>query len=240
MAACGFAAAQPATGPKCGVAQQLHPPATPGFTGPPDNVAILSHVHQTDDFECSLRARCAYGDPTHKEPGMKKLEFKGFFWHEQCFRCMACNAPIGVGAFIPRGQEVFCPNCYEETFSPRCRKCSRVITSFGVTYKNDPWHRECFTCTTCHKMLAEERFTSKNGQPFCASCFGQHFARRCAACGGAITGLTGTKYCVYEERSWHRECFVCSACKSPLIACGFVAHGAHILCPSCAKDRPTC
>ena len=53
-------------------------------------------------FECALKARCAYGDPTLKEPGMRKLEFKGFFWHEQCFRCMACNAPIGAGCFIPR------------------------------------------------------------------------------------------------------------------------------------------
>ena len=69
----------------------------------PENTATLSFVHQYDVFVCALRSRCAYGNPEHKEPGIKRLEFRGFMWHEQCFRCMACNAPIGAGSFIPRG-----------------------------------------------------------------------------------------------------------------------------------------
>nr|CAI5865325.1 unnamed protein product [Callosobruchus analis] len=64
-----------------------------------------------------------------------------------------------------------------------------VITSGGVTYKNEPWHRECFTCTHCQKSLAGERFTSRDEKPYCADCFGELFAKRCYACNKPITGM---------------------------------------------------
>lgn len=65
----------------------------------------------------------------------------------------------------------------------------KIITTGGVTYKNDPWHRECFTCTHCDKSLAGQRFTSKDEKPYCAECFGELFAKRCTACTKPITGL---------------------------------------------------
>ena len=85
----------------------------------------------------------------------------------------------------------------------------QVITSGGVTYRNEPWHRECFTCTNCTKWasttmatiltttltttattrsLAGQRFTSREDKPYCAECFGQLFSKRCTACGQPITG----------------------------------------------------
>lgn len=64
----------------------------------------------------------------------------------------------------------------------------QIITSGGVTYKNDPWHRECFTCTHCSTSLAGQRFTSRDDKPYCADCFGELFAKRCTACTKPITG----------------------------------------------------
>lgn len=64
----------------------------------------------------------------------------------------------------------------------------QVITSGGVTYKNEPWHRECFTCTHCNITLAGQRFTSRDEKPYCAECFGELFAKRCTACVKPITG----------------------------------------------------
>lgn len=84
----------------------------------------------------------------------------------------------------------------------------QVITTGGVTYKNDPWHRECFTCTHCQIPLAGQRFTSRDEQPYCADCFGELFAKRCTACTKPITGkilekIIETFYSVFcVSRHW--------------------------------------
>jgi len=57
---------------------------------------------------------------------MKKYEYKGKQWHEQCFCCKVCMQPIGNKSFIPRDQEVVCVQCYEEQYAQRCMKCNGV------------------------------------------------------------------------------------------------------------------
>ncbi len=70
---------------------------------------------------------------------MKKYEYKGKQWHEQCFCCKVCTQPIGSKSFIPRDQEVVCVPCYEEQYAQRCMKCngvgcrcSNLIVVFGT------------------------------------------------------------------------------------------------------------
>lgn len=137
------------------------------------------------------------------------MEYKTRQWHENCFCCCVCKMAIGTKSFIPREQEIYCAGCYEEKFATRCIKCNKVrsagslpserlvltsssfaqvITSGGVTYKNEPWHRECFTCTHCNITLAGQRFTSRDEKPYCAECFGELFAKRCTSCVKPITG----------------------------------------------------
>ena len=58
--------------------------------------------------------------------GMKKYEYKGKQWHEECFCCAVCKQPIGNKSFIPRDQEVVCVGCYEENFAQRCMACAGV------------------------------------------------------------------------------------------------------------------
>lgn len=64
----------------------------------------------------------------------------------------------------------------------------QIIAAGGVTYRNEPWHRECFTCTKCDLQLSGQRFTSKDEKPYCADCYGELFAKRCTACSKPITG----------------------------------------------------
>ncbi|XP_014088341.1 prickle planar cell polarity protein 3 isoform X3 [Bactrocera oleae] len=169
--------------------------------------------------------------------GTKKMEYKTRQWHENCFCCCVCKMAIGTKSFIPREQEIYCAGCYEEKFATRCIKCNKVITSGGVTYKNEPWHRECFTCTHCNITLAGQRFTSRDEKPYCAECFGELFAKRCTACEKPITGIGGTRFISFEDRHWHHDCFVCASCKTSLVGRGFITDGPDIICPECAKQR---
>ncbi|XP_047521022.1 paxillin isoform X1 [Pieris napi] len=169
--------------------------------------------------------------------GTKKMEYKTRQWHEKCFCCVVCKNPIGTKSFIPREQEIYCAGCYEDKFATRCVKCNKIITQGGVTYKNEPWHRECFTCTNCDNSLAGQRFTSKDEKPYCAECFGELFAKRCTSCTKPITGIGGTRFISFEDRHWHNDCFICAQCKTSLVGKGFITDGPDIICPECAKQK---
>ncbi|XP_064595087.1 four and a half LIM domains protein 2-like isoform X2 [Liolophura sinensis] len=168
--------------------------------------------------------------------GMKKFEYKGKQWHEECFCCMVCKEPIRNKSFIPREGEVVCVPCYEEQYAQRCTKCEGVINKGGVAYKNTPWHRECFTCTNCDLQLAGEKFTSVEEKPYCAKCYAELFAKKCCRCSDAITGFGGTKYISFEERHWHSDCFVCYKCETSMVGRGFLMNEGDIVCPQCGRS----
>jgi len=172
--------------------------------------------------------------------GMKKMEYKTRQWHEKCFVCCTCKNPIGTKSFIPKEHDIYCAKCYEDKFATKCIKCNKVITQGGVTYRNEPWHRECFTCTHCQKSLAGQRFTSRDDKPYCADCFGELFSKRCTACSKPITGKGGlgsTKFVAFETLAWHNECFFCALCKDSMVGKGFIQDEGNIICPECAKKK---
>jgi len=172
---------------------------------------------------------------------MKKMEYKTRQWHEKCFVCCTCHNPIGTKSFIPKEHDIYCAKCYEDKFATKCIKCNKVITQGGVTYRNDPWHRECFTCTHCTKSLAGQRFTSRDDKPYCAECFGELFSKRCTACSKPITGKGGfgnTKFIAFEKLAWHYECFICALCNESMVGKGFIQDEVvGIICPECARKK---
>lgn len=65
------------------------------------------------------------------------------------------------------------------------------LTKGGVTYRDEPWHKECFVCTGCKAPLAGQQFTSQEDNPYCVKCFGNLYAKKCSACAKPITGILG-------------------------------------------------
>lgn len=143
--------------------------------------------------------------------------------------------------------------CYEDKYATRCTKCKQVIVSGGITFRNEPWHRDCFNCCNCNKSLAGQRFTTREvksepvkdtnrtNQPhnaYCIDCYAELFAKKCHACSQAIIGLGGTRFVTFEDRSWHNDCFVCNDCRGSLVGKGFIADGPDtIVCGDCARAK---
>lgn len=65
---------------------------------------------------------------------------------------------------------------------------NQAITTGGVTYREQPWHKECFVCTGCKKQLSGQRFTSRDEFAYCLSCFCNLYAKKCAGCTNPISG----------------------------------------------------
>jgi len=168
--------------------------------------------------------------------GMKKFEFRGKQWHEECFCCVVCKQPIGNKRFVPRDDEYACVPCYEDTFAQRCLKCNGVINKGGVTYKTHPFHKDCFICTNCKCILAGEKFTSREDAPYCVKCYGDLFSKKCTRCTKPITGLEGMKFISFEDRQWHSACFQCYRCNVSLVGKGFLTEENDIICPDCGKN----
>uniref|UniRef100_A0A670K1I6 Four and a half LIM domains protein 3 n=1 Tax=Podarcis muralis TaxID=64176 RepID=A0A670K1I6_PODMU len=169
-------------------------------------------------------------------PGSRKLEYNGQTWHEHCFLCSGCQQPIGARSFIPEQKDYYCVPCYESKFAPRCTHCKKSLTKGGVTYRDEPWHKECFVCTSCQTPLAGQQFTSQEDQPYCVKCFGSLYAKKCSACTKPITGFGGGKYVSFEDRHWHHNCFSCSRCAASLVGKGFIPENEEILCRDCASE----
>lgn len=182
------------------------------------------------------------------------MEYRGKQWHDSCFCCCVCQNTIGSNSFIPKNDEIYCIKCYEDKYATRCTKCKLIIISGGVTFRNEPWHRDCFNCCNCNKSLAGQRFTTrdikddqntrnvnKTNQPhnaYCIDCYGELFAKKCFACSQAITGLGGTRFVTFEDRSWHNDCFICDDCQTSLVGKGFITDGPEsIICGDCAKAK---
>ena len=122
--------------------------------------------------------------------GEKKLEYNGKHWHKDCFICCNCNTRIGDGSFIPRGKDIFCNECYQDVHGLKCKKCSQYITSGGLTYQNQPWHRSCFNCFYCKSSLIGKSFTSREDNIVCTDCVSKLFSKQCEHCSQIIKGLT--------------------------------------------------
>ena len=80
--------------------------------------------------------------------------------------------------------------CFEDKIATKCIKCKKVLSSGGVTFRGEPWHKvgkltmtvimimtmimqECFVCARCEVQLAGQKFASREDKPYCADCFGE-------------------------------------------------------------------
>ncbi|NXT90931.1 FBLI1 protein, partial [Anhinga rufa] len=102
-------------------------------------------------------------------------------------------------------------NGYPERDSSRdiCAFCHKAVGPREPTVEamRKQYHADCFTCRTCHRLLAGQRYYQKDGRPMCDACY-QATLEKCAKCQGLIV-----EHIVRAlGKGYHPGCFSCAAC----------------------------
>ncbi|XP_031558868.1 testin-like isoform X2 [Actinia tenebrosa] len=165
------------------------------------------------------------------DSGGSRLEYNGNYFHEHCFVCKICSKEIGTSGFVPKDDEFYCPSCFQNEFSKRCAGCGEPLLEGGVLYGGQTWHKTCFTCHYCHRSLAANAFSVRDGFRYCMECYGTFYAKQCEIC---MKPIVGGEYYTLDESNFHKDCFMCSRCSRSLASEGFVREGMELLCANCA------
>ncbi|NWY58643.1 FBLI1 protein, partial [Chionis minor] len=102
-------------------------------------------------------------------------------------------------------------NGYPERDGSRdiCAFCHKAVGPREPTVEamRKQYHADCFTCRTCHRLLAGQRYYQKDGRPTCDACY-QATLEKCAKCQGLIT----ERIVRALGKGYHPGCFSCAAC----------------------------
>ncbi|NXS94366.1 FBLI1 protein, partial [Jacana jacana] len=102
-------------------------------------------------------------------------------------------------------------NGYPERDGSRdiCAFCHKALGPGEPTVEamGKQYHADCFTCRTCQRRLAGQRYYQRDGRPTCDACY-QATLEKCAKCQGLMTE------CIIRAlgKGYHPGCFSCTAC----------------------------
>ncbi|NXY66123.1 FBLI1 protein, partial [Callaeas wilsoni] len=185
----------PLNPPHLSVATETHPVA-PVPSSPP--VLTLSEVPQplsTEALGLALQQLDLAAPATLQAPSTFPAELKApAFCQEQA-----------------RKQQWQDVNGYPERDNSRdiCAFCHKALGPREPTVEamRKQYHPDCFTCRTCHRLLAGQRYFQRDGCPTCVTCF-QATLEKCAKCQGLIM-----EHIVHAlGKGYHPSCFSCTAC----------------------------
>ncbi|XP_055654961.1 filamin-binding LIM protein 1 [Falco peregrinus] len=90
-----------------------------------------------------------------------------------------------------------------------CAFCHKAVGPREPTVEamRKQYHADCFTCRTCHRLLAGQRYYQKDGRPTCDTCY-QATLEKCAKCRGLIV----ERIVRALGKGYHPGCFSCTAC----------------------------
>ncbi|XP_071268064.1 PDZ and LIM domain protein 7-like isoform X4 [Salvelinus alpinus] len=113
--------------------------------------------------------------------------------------------------------------------TPLCGACNKIIRGRYLVALGKSWHPEEFQCSQCKVLLDEGGFFEERGSVFCTKCYDNRYAPNCAKCKKIIIGDIMHAL----KMTYHVQCFMCAACKSPIKNQAFYMEEGE---PYCEKD----
>ncbi|KAK7121104.1 hypothetical protein R3I94_020918 [Phoxinus phoxinus] len=98
------------------------------------------------------------------------------------------------------------------TRTPMCAHCNMVIRGPFLVAMGKSWHNEEFSCSHCHRSLADVGFVEERGAVYCERCYEQFLAPTCSRCQQKVLGEVINAL----KQTWHVQCFLCASCQQPI------------------------
>ncbi|XP_014034111.1 four and a half LIM domains protein 3 [Salmo salar] len=167
----------------------------------------------------------------------RELFYEDRHYHEHCFRCFRCDRSLADEPFTSQEEALLCNDCYRNEFSSKCVACDKTIMpgSKKLEYGGSAWHEDCFVCHGCEKPIGGQSFIPDKDDYYCVPCYEGRFTPRCSHCKKVL--VTGGVS--YKDETWHKECLVCTGCKSPLAGQPFTSQGDTPYCVKCFSSLYT-
>ncbi|XP_005992421.1 PDZ and LIM domain protein 7 isoform X2 [Latimeria chalumnae] len=113
--------------------------------------------------------------------------------------------------------------------TPLCYQCNKIIRGRYLVALGRYYHPDEFTCCQCKNILEEGGFFEEKSSVYCPSCYDTRYAPNCAKCKKKITG----EIMHALKMTWHIQCFICAACKTPIRNKAFYMEEGQ---PYCERD----
>lgn len=104
------------------------------------------------------------------------VTFKTHEYHDFCLICTLCSKQlIGQSIYCDKEDKPYCVDCFTKKESKTCGKCNNPIApnQTNLVFEDKNYHKECFTCQTCYRMIKsnESFFKSDDGNGIlCSTC----------------------------------------------------------------------
>ena len=190
----------------------------------------------------------------------EKVASKHNLYHKSCLTCYDCNRGLDSSTFFDANdKQVYCKSCYTSRFGHRGRRAKSVgpvetqklpaskndaacPTCFGIVFEAEKvsakcgwFHKYCFKCFDCNKMLDSSNFfDGQQGGIFCSTCHRSRFIEfrsknseyaKAIVNTSVITSNSSQEACprcngvVYDAEKmamksgvYHKKCFTCTTC----------------------------
>ena len=91
------------------------------------------------------------------------------------------------GEYIEKDEQPYCPTCHIKKFksaaptiqieSNKCAKCNlNVYKNEEILAATRHWHKTCFACYECTRVLTVDKYLDHNSDPYCIPCFERLFS----------------------------------------------------------------
>ncbi|XP_075244369.1 four and a half LIM domains protein 3-like [Convolutriloba macropyga] len=157
-------------------------------------------------------------------------------WHLNCFRCSQCDATLFQQTFGSVENELYCSDCFFRCHRKWCVACNKPFKGghLLVTWKEEMYHKECFTCSNCDTVLDADKFRVHGDDRYCFPCYTALFAPHCTICGDVIADSSlGMRH---DGLNYHRACLKCHECETEVCDTRYFEFQGKLHCSECFED----